>query len=109
MLLSRNLALLVTKERAIAFDRIANRFIESRLPIHDEFVVAEADKYLAVVITSGRALGLALGTKTFIDVRLRTGETFESLKSNAGVATTRTSERLLKFQAADSSWHELSF
>lgn len=109
VLLSPNLALLVTRERAIVFDRIANRFIESRLPIHDEFVAAEADKYLAVVITSRRALGLALGTKTFIDARLRSGETFVSLKSIAGAATVRTSERLLKFQAADSSWHELSF
>ena len=74
----------MTKERAIAFDRIANRFIESRLPIHDEFVVAEADKYLAVVITSGRALGLALGTKTFIDVRLRTGGDFRVSEIKCG-------------------------
>lgn len=33
--LSPNLALLVTRERAIIFDRLANGFIESRLPVRD--------------------------------------------------------------------------
>lgn len=107
--LSPNLALLVTRERAIVFDRMANRFIESHLPVRDKFIAADANKNLAVVITSGRVLGLAFGSSTFNSMRLRTGEIVESLKLIVGVATIRTSDRLLEFQAANSSWHEQRF
>ena len=52
--LSPYIALLVTKDRAVGFDATSNRFIETKLPIHDELITAKAEKYVAVVITSSR-------------------------------------------------------
>ena len=57
--LSPYIALLATGDRAIGFGAASNRFIETRLPIHDELLTAKAEKYVAVVITSSRAFGLA--------------------------------------------------
>ena len=104
--LSPYIALLVTGDRAIGFDAASNRFIETRLPIHDELLAAEAEKYVAVVITSSRAFGLAAETSAFTEIRLRIRETIEAIKVTSSKATVRTSDRLLTFEATGSTWRE---
>jgi hypothetical protein len=104
--LSPYIALLVTGDRAIGFDAASNRFIETRLPIHDELLAAEAEKYVAVVITSSRAFGLAAETSAFIEIPLRVRETIEAIKITSSKATVRTSDRLLTFEARGATWHE---
>ena len=104
--LSPYIALLVTGDRAIGFDLSSNRFIETRLPIHDELLTAKAEKYVAVVITSSRAFGLAAETSAFTEIRLRVRETIEAIKITSSKATVRTSDRLLTFEASGSTWNE---
>ncbi len=104
--LSPYIALLVTEDRAIGFDAASNRFIETRLPIHDELLTAKAEKYVAVVITSSRAFGLAAETSAFAEIHLRVRETIEAIKITSSKATIRTSDRLLTFEASGSSWNE---
>jgi hypothetical protein len=104
--LSPYIALLVTGDRAIGFDAASNRFIETRLPIHDELLAAEAEKYVAVVITSSRVFGLAAEASAFIEIRLRVRETIEAIKITWSKATVRTSDRLLTFEARGATWHE---
>ncbi len=104
--ISSYIALLVTNDRIISFNAKSNRFIETRLPIHDELLEAEAGKYVAVVITSSRVFGLTLGTSTFNEIRLRNKETFESINITESKAVVRTSDRLLTFEAKGSTWRE---
>jgi hypothetical protein len=104
--LSPYIALLVTGNRAIGFDAASNRFIETRLPIHDELLAAKAEKYVAVVITSSRAFGLATKTSAFSEIPLRVRETIEAIKITSSKATVRTSDRLLTFEAKGSTWNE---
>ena len=104
--LSPYIALLVTGDRAIGFDAASNRFIETRLPIHDELLTAKVEKYVAVVITSSRAFGLAAETSAFTEIRLRVRETIEGIKISSSKATIRTSDRLLTFEASGSTWNE---
>ncbi len=104
--LSPYIALLITGNRAIGFDAASNRFIETRLPIHDELLTAKAEKYVAVVITSIRAFGLATKTSAFTEIFLRVRETIEAIKITSSKATIRTSDRLLTFEASGSTWNE---
>ena len=104
--LSPYIALLVTGDRAIGFDAASNRFIETRLPIHDELLTAKVEKYVAVVITSSRAFGLAAETSAFTEIGLRVRETIEGIKISSSKATIRTSNRLLTFEASGSTWNE---
>jgi hypothetical protein len=105
-LLSPYIALLVTGDRAIGFDAESNRFIETRIPIHDEVLAAKVERYVAVVITSSRAFGLAAKTLAFAEVSLRVQETIEGIKITSSKATVRTSDRLLTFEAKSSAWRE---
>ena len=98
--------MLVTKDRAVGFDATSNRFIETLLPIHDELVAAEAERYVAVVITSSRAFGLASESSAFTEIHLRGGETIEEIKLTYSKATVRTSDRLLTFEASGLPWKE---
>ena len=104
--LSPYIALLVTGDRAIGFDAASNRFIETKFPIHDELLAAEAEKYVAVVITSSRAFGLAAKASAFTEIHLRVRESIEAIKITSSKATVRTSDRLLTFQASGSTWNE---
>jgi hypothetical protein len=104
--LSPYIALLVTGDRAIGFDAASNRFIETRLPIHDELLTAKVEKYVAVVITSSRAFGLATKSSAFNEIHLRVRETIEAIKTTSSKATIRTSDRLLTFEVSGSTWRE---
>jgi len=104
--LSPYIALLATEDRAVGFNAASNRFVETRLPSHDELIAAEAEKYVAVVITSGRAFGFAAKTSAFKEIFLRVRETIEDLKITASKATVRTSDRLLTFEAEGAVWRE---
>ncbi len=104
--LSPYIALLVTGDRAIGFDAASNRFIETRLPIHDELITAKVEKYVAVVITSSRAFRLAAKASAFTEIHLRVRETIEAIKITSSKATIRTSDRLLTFEASGSTWNE---
>jgi DNA-directed RNA polymerase subunit K/omega len=97
---------LVTRDRAIGFDVTTNRFIETQLPFHEDLLAAETEKYVAVVITSSRAFGLAVESSAFIEIKFRLKETIESIKLTASKVTIRTSDRLLFFEAAGSTWNE---
>ena len=104
--LSPHIALLTTGNRAIGFDAASSRFVETQLPLHDELIAAEAERYVAVVITSGRVFGLAAESSAFTEIFLRGGETIEAVKLTYSKATVRTSERLLTFEATGSTWQE---
>ena len=104
--ISSHIALVVTEDRAVGFDAASNRFIETRFPIRDELVAAEAEEHVAVVVTSSRAFGLAAETSAFTEIRLRVGETIEAIKITASKATVRTSDRLLTFEATGATWSE---
>ena len=104
--LSPYIALLVTRDRAIGFDVTNNRFIETQLPFQEDLLAAETEKYVAVVITSSRAFGLAVESSAFIEIKFRLKETIESIKLTASKVTIRTSDRLLSFEAAGSTWNE---
>ena len=107
--LSPYIALLVTGDRAVGFDAALNRFVETRLPIHDEMVAAETDEHVAVVITSGRAFGLASESSSFTETTLGVNESVEKVTLTATKATVRTSNRLLTFEASGSRWQEHRF
>ena len=104
--LSPYIALLATKDRAIGFDAMTNRFIESQLPFHEDLLAAEAERYVAVIITSSRAFALATESAAFIEIKLQLNETIESFKLTESKVTIRTSDRLLSFEAAGSTWNE---
>lgn len=104
--LSPFMALLVTQDRAIGFNAATKKFVELRLPVHDELVTAQVEKYVAVVITSSRAFGLASRASSFTEIRLKVKETLEEVKITATKVTIRTSERLLSFVASGSGWRE---
>jgi hypothetical protein len=104
--LSSYIALLVTRDRAIAFDASNNRFIEVQLPFHEELLAAEAEKYVAAVVTSSRAFGLAVESSAFIEIKLRLKETIDSIKITASKVTIRTSNRLLSFETKGTAWIE---
>jgi len=106
--ISPYLALLVTRQRAVGYDSLGNRFVENRLPLFETVVAAEADYRVAVVVLSGRCAGFALGRANFAEIAFRIGEDFQTLEMKPRLATVRTSKRLLSFQAANSSWSELS-
>jgi hypothetical protein len=106
VVLSNAIALLVTSERAIGFDYITNAFVEQRLLL-EKPVASDANMYVAAVVSTKRAYGLAMGSKAFVEKRLGMHERFESLEAKSRLATVRTSERVLSFQASDSSWHEV--
>ena len=89
--------------------QLSNRFIETQLPIHDELLAAEAEKYVAVVITSSRAFGFAAETSAFTEILLGLRETIEEIKITSSKATIRTSDRLLTFEASGSTWNEHRF
>jgi hypothetical protein len=59
---------MVTKDGAVGFDATSNRFIETQLPIQDELVAAEVERYVAVVITSSRAFGFAAESSAFTEI-----------------------------------------
>lgn len=101
------IALLVTKNRAVAFDSFSNRFIEARLPIYDEVVTAEVEQLVAVVITSSRVFGFSAKASTFKEIGLRVRETVEEIRITSGKVTIRTSSRLLTFDAFRSFWKEI--
>jgi len=105
-LLSPYIALLVTGDRAVAFDAASDRFIEARLPIRDELFAAKAEKYVAVVITSCRAFGFATKTTAFVEFPLRGRESIEAVKTTSSKATIRTSDRLLTFEVRGATWYE---
>ncbi len=107
--LSPYLALLVTGDRAIGFDAKTNQFIETRLPVHDELIAAEADKYVAVVVTSGRALGLAVKSPAFSEIRLHVRESVNKIKLTSGKVTVHTSDRFLTYSAKEGGWNEHRF
>lgn len=104
--LSPYLALLVGKDRAVGFDALNDRFIETRLHIKDKLVAAKTGKRVAVVILSGHAYGLASGASAFDEIRLRNRETTESVKITSGKAILQTSDRLLFFEASGTGWRE---
>jgi hypothetical protein len=99
----------VTKDRAVGFDATSNRFVETLLPIHDELLAAEVERYVAVVITSGRAFGLAAESTAFTEITLGISESIEEIKLTYRKATVRTSDRLLTFEASGLPWKELRF
>ena len=101
--------LLVTKNRAVGFDATSNRFVETLLPIHDELLAAEVERYVAVVITSSRAFGLAAESSAFTQIILGIRETIEDIKLTSSKATVRTSDRLLTFETSSSTWKEHRF
>jgi len=105
--LSPYIALLVNPgDRALGFDARSNRFVEIRLPLHDELLSAKAEKYVAVVVTSSRGFGLAIGSSRFSEIRLGGRETVEEIKTTSSKATIRTSRRLLSFEAKGARWNE---
>lgn len=104
--LSPFMALVVTQERAIGFNAATKKFVEVRLPVHDEVVMAQVEKYVAVVITSSRAFGLAARASSFAEIRLKIKETLQEVDLTASKITIRTSERLLSFVASGSGWRE---
>ena len=107
-MISEYIALLVTKDRAVGFDATSNRFIETQLPINDELLAAEVERY-AVVITSSRAFGLAAESAAFTEINLRMNESIEEIKLTYSKATVRTPDRLLTFEASGLPWKELRF
>ena len=104
--LSPYIALLVTPDRAIAFDARSNRFSEVQLPLHDELLAAEVDKYVAIVITNSRAFGISLKSPDFTEIPFRLGESVEKINITSSKATVQTSDRLLTFGAKTSTWIE---
>ena len=104
--LSEYIALLVTKDRAVAFDASSNRFVETLLPIQDELLAAEVERYVAVVITSSRAFGLAAESAAFTEINLRMSESIEEIKLTYSKVTVQTSDRLLTYEASGSIWKE---
>jgi hypothetical protein len=106
VVLSNAIALLVTSERAIGFDYVTNAFVEQRLRL-EKPVASDANMYVAAVVSTERAYGLAMGSRAFVEKRFGMNERFESLETKSRLATVRTTERVLSFQASDSSWTEV--
>jgi hypothetical protein len=104
--LSPYIALLVTGDRAVSFYASSNRFIETQLPIHDELLATDIEKHVAVVVTSSRAFGIAAEASAFAEIHFRVRETIGQIKLTSSKVTIQTSDRLLTFDAARSTWNE---
>lgn len=104
--LSMNIALIVTSERVIGFDCTTNNFVEQRLRL-EKLLANEANMYVAVVVSTDRAFGLAMGKNMFVEIPFEMNERFVSLVIQSRLATVRTTNRVLSFQASDSSWNEV--
>jgi hypothetical protein len=106
VLLSTNIAMLVTSERAIGFDSMTNLFVEQPLQFK-KLVASDANMYVAVVVSTDAAFGFATGGKTFAKMLFQMNETFESLDTKSRLATVRTTRRVLAYRATDLSWTEV--
>lgn len=104
--LSHRLVLMISSHRALAFDGLQNRFIQSVLRIVEQVVEYKTSRNLALIVTNKRILGYAAGGSGFVDLDFKLRETFQSLNLTAKLATVETSERLLVFQAHSGSWSE---
>jgi hypothetical protein len=100
------LVLLVTNDRAIAFDAMANKFIETKLPLKSEVYAVKIEKHVAVVVTSSRAFGLAVRSSGFNEIKFKINESIEAVNISASKVTITTSNRLLSFQAKRKTWNE---
>jgi DNA-directed RNA polymerase subunit K/omega len=108
--LSAYIALLVTKDRAVGFDATSNRFIETQLPMHDELLAAETEKYVAVVITSSRAFGLVgfdATSNRFIETLLPIHDELLAAEAERYVAVVITSSRAFGLAAESSAFTEI--
>ena len=105
--LSMNIVLLVTEERAFGFDCESNHFVEERLQLYEEVLATNANIDVAVIVSAGRALGFATGSKAFVEMPFRIHESFESFDTKSRLATVRTTSRVLTFHASDFSWTEI--
>jgi hypothetical protein len=83
--------------------------LKTRLPIQDELLAAQVERYVAVLITSIRAFGLAAKSSAFIEIFLRGGESVDEIKLTYSKTTIRTSDRFLTFEASGLSWKDLRF
>lgn len=105
--LAATVALLVTDDRAIAYDGKLNRFVETQIPIRDDVIAAETGDHVALVVTSSRAFGMASGSSSFAQVQFKLGETVESIKVTSTKATVTTPDRMLIFLARSSLWKKI--
>ena len=104
--LSPFVALLALENRAIGYNALSNRFIETQIPLHDDRLYVGTGNHVAVVVTSSRAFGFAETSSFFTEVRLRIRESIEDVKISANKVTMRTSDRLLNFTNERTTWNE---
>jgi hypothetical protein len=104
--LSPFIAVLATGDRAVGYNISMNSFFETRLPIHNELITAEAGKHVAVVVTTGKLFGIRKSASSFTEMRLGISEVVEDVDVTSNKVVVRTSDRLLSFVADDPAWTE---
>ena len=101
--LGPRLALLVTTQRAIAFD---GQWAQDSIGPQEVVSHARVGSRVALVVTQRRALGVAPGGAGFVPVSLQIHEGVESVRTMAGSGEITTRRRLLFFSGPGGSWSE---
>jgi hypothetical protein len=105
-MLGERVALVLTSQRALAFDGGSRNLVESSLGPRETVLVSRVSENLGVVVTDRRALGVSPFVGGFFETKLQLGERIQDLAAAANVATLTTSRRLLIFRAPTGSWEE---
>lgn len=105
-LLGDRVALVLTGERALAFDGGSGNVVEGRLGPGESVVEARVGENVVVVVTSRRALGLSPQAGGFFAQPLGLRERVEGVSARANLATVTTDRRILVFQGPIGNWTE---
>jgi len=105
--LGEQVALVVTRQRALGFDGGSGNIVESSLGPREQVLAVDASGAVGVVVTDRRALGISPFAGGFFEAKLQVGEKVESVAATGNFATVHTSRRLLTFQALTGAWVEV--
>jgi len=104
--LGDQVALVITKSRAIGFDGGSGNLIEQPLGPGERVLAIDVGENVGVVVTDRRALGISPFAGGFFETHLPPGERYERVEASANFASVHTSRRILNFRAPSGRWTE---
>jgi hypothetical protein len=102
--LSENMVLLLTQQRAVAFDGRNDVMADFDMPLGEYVIAKEVGYRAAAIVTGQRAVAYGQGHQNFSVVEFDPSESFRRLYISFGVVTVETSNRLLTFDASTGRW-----
>lgn len=97
-------ALVLTGQRALAFDSRNGRWVENGIGPGETLVAIRVGQSTGLVVTNRRALGFSANAGKFFEIPLRIHERLEDFSAGSQVATITTSQRVLVFRSPTGAW-----